>query len=91
MNKKWLRGDNYVNIQGRIMVLVHCPSPDCHLSINQAQFQSFFTFQDMVWTGIQYENNKWLRGDNYVNIQGMILVLVHDTSPHCHLSIYQVS
>jgi len=24
--KTWLRGDNYVNIQGRIMVLVHCLS-----------------------------------------------------------------
>jgi len=36
---KWLRGDNYVNIQGRVTVLVHCPSPDCHLSINQFPFQ----------------------------------------------------
>jgi len=41
---KWLRGDNYVNIQGRIMVHVHCPSPDCHLFINQIQFQSLLYF-----------------------------------------------
>jgi len=35
MKNKWLRGDNSANIQGRIMVLVHCPSYHCHLSINQ--------------------------------------------------------
>ena len=29
--KKWLRGDNTVNIQGMIVVLVHCPSPHWHL------------------------------------------------------------
>ena len=29
----WLRGDNTVNIQGRIMVLWFCPSPHWHLSI----------------------------------------------------------
>ena len=33
--KKWLRGDNYVNILCRSMVIVHCPSPDCNLFINQ--------------------------------------------------------
>jgi len=41
MKNKWLivtGGDNTVNIQGRIMVLVHCPSPDCHLSINKVPF-----------------------------------------------------
>ena len=42
--KKWLRGDNYVNIQGRIMALVHCPFPDCHLSINQVSFQFLLYF-----------------------------------------------
>jgi len=25
--ENWLRGDNTINIQGRSMVLVHCPSP----------------------------------------------------------------
>jgi len=44
----------------------------------------------MARTEIHYENNKWLRGDNYVNIQSRIMDLVHSTSPHCHLSIYQV-
>jgi len=33
--EKWLRGDYTVNIQSRSMVLVHCPSIHCHLSINQ--------------------------------------------------------
>jgi len=36
---KMLRGDES-NIQGRVMVLVHCPSSHCHLSINQVSFQS---------------------------------------------------
>jgi len=43
--KKGLRGDNYVNIQGRIMVLVHCPSSHCHLSINKVLLQSLLYFQ----------------------------------------------
>jgi len=42
----------------------------------------------MAQTGNNYE--KWLRGDNTVNIQGRIMVLVHSTSSHCHLSIYQI-
>ena len=80
MKNKWLRGDNSVNIQGRIMVRVHCPSSYFHLSINQVSFQSR-TLQDMAWTGIQYE--KWLRGDNSINIQGRIIVLGFCPSPHC--------
>jgi len=71
-------GDNSV---GRVMVLVHCISSHCHLSINQVSFQSICTFQDMAQTGIHYENNKWLWGDNYVNIQGRIMVLGHCPSP----------
>jgi len=88
---KWLRGNNYVNIQGRIMVLVHCPSPDCHLSINQVPIQSLLYFQDMARTHIHYEQKKWLRGDNTVNIQGMSMVLMDCPSSHCHLSLNQVS
>jgi len=50
--KKWLMGDNSVNILDRIMVLVHCPSSVCHLSINQTIFfNPFCTFQDMALTG----------------------------------------
>ena len=40
---------------GRIMVLVHCPSSHCHLSIDQVPLQSFCTFQDMAQTGNTYE------------------------------------
>ena len=36
MKIKWLWGDNYVNIQDRIMIIVHCPSSHRHLSINQS-------------------------------------------------------
>jgi len=40
MEKKWLRGDNNVNIQGKIMVLGHCPSSHCHLSLGQASIMN---------------------------------------------------
>ena len=36
---KMVRGDNTVNIQGRIMVLGFCPFPHCHLSIYQVWFK----------------------------------------------------
>jgi len=35
MKKKLIWGDNSVNIQDRIIVLVHCPFSHCHLSTNQ--------------------------------------------------------
>jgi len=41
---QWLWGDNSVNIQGMVMVLVHCTSSHCHLSINQVSFQSLLYF-----------------------------------------------
>ena len=49
-------------------------------------FNPFSTFQDMAWTGIHYEQNKWLRADNSVNIQGRIMALVHCPSSHCQVS-----
>jgi len=42
---KWLWGDNSINIQGRIMAIVHCPSFHCHLSLNQVSSQSLLYFQ----------------------------------------------
>jgi len=45
MKNKWLWGDNTVNIQGMIMVIVHCPSSRCHLSINHVPLQSPLYFQ----------------------------------------------
>jgi len=47
-------GDNYVNIQGRIMVIVHCPSSHCHLSI-KFHFNPFSTVKYMARTDIHYE------------------------------------
>jgi len=35
--------------------------------------------------------NTWLRRDNSINIQGMIIVRGFCPSADCHLSIYQVS
>ena len=52
MKKKWLRRDNTVNIQGRIMVLMHSTSSPCHLSINQVSFQSLSVFLSLPSTGI---------------------------------------
>jgi len=43
MTNTKLWGDNSVNIQGRIMVLVHYPSSHYHLSINQVSFQSLLS------------------------------------------------
>jgi len=81
IGKIWLEGNNSINIQSRIRVLVHCTS-HCLLSINQVSLQS--------QTSIQYE--KWLSGeDNSIKIQVTIMVLVHCPSAHCHLSINQVS
>jgi len=45
MKNKWLWGDNSINIQGRIMVLVHCPFPHCYLSINQVSFKFQSSFK----------------------------------------------
>ena len=59
------------------MVLIHSTSSHCHLSINQVSFQSLCTFQDMTRTGNHYE--KWLWGDNTINIQSRTMVLVHST------------
>jgi len=42
---------------------------------------TMFNFnQDMAQTGIHYEKNKWLWGDNSVNIHGRTMVLIHNTS-----------
>jgi len=53
MGKKWLRGDNTVNIQGRSIVLVHSTSSHCHLSINQVSFLYL-----LARTGIHYDKYK---------------------------------
>ena len=72
MSNTKLRGNNSVNIQGRIMVLVHCPSTHCHLSINHVSFRAF---QDMARTGINYE--KWLWGDNTVNVHNYVCIYAY--------------
>ena len=46
--KKWLRGDNYVNIHDRIIVFVHCPFPHCYLSINQVSISLVLS---KIWHG----------------------------------------
>ena len=54
-------------------------------------FNPFCTFQDMARTGVHYENNKWLMGDNSVNIKGRSMVFAHIPFSHRHLSTNQVS
>ena len=83
--EKRLRGDNSVNIQGRIMVLEHCLSS--YLFRNQVSCQSLLYYLRNVSDRHPLWKTKWLRGDNSVNIQGRIMVLVHCPSSHCHLSI----
>jgi len=91
-DKKWLMGDNSVIqcIQFRVINLMHCTSSHCHLSIIQCSFQSLLYFPRYGPDRHPLWKNKWLRGDNSVNRQVRIMVLVYCTSSHCHLSIYQV-
>ena len=55
---------------------------------SQLNFTFTCTFKDMARTGNTYD--KWLRGDNSTDMQGMIMVIGFCHSPHCHPSIYQV-
>jgi len=69
----------YVNIHGRIMVLVHCASSHCHLSMNQVSIQSLMYFPRYgPDTHPLWQIQSWG-------------VLGHCPSSHCHLSINQVS
>ena len=58
--EKWLRGDNLykINIQGRIMVHVHCPSPHCQLSYNlytNCILNANNSFKVICWTRYRTE------------------------------------
>ena len=54
--KTWLRGDNSLNKQGRIMVLVHCLSSHSYLHLyTKFYFNPFSTFKDMARTDINFE------------------------------------
>ena len=86
--KKMVMGDNSVIIQSRINVLVHCPSSHCNLSIHQVSFQSLLYFPRLARTGNIMKRSQ-LKRDNSINIHGRIMVPVHCTSLHCHLSINQ--
>ena len=91
--KKRLREDNYANIQCRILVLVHCPSSHCHLSIKSSIISIPFILSK-IWpehTSFFLFLKKWLRGDNTVNIQGRIMVLVHSNHFLTLKSIYKPS
>ena len=63
--KKWLRGDNSVNIQGKLWLL--CTALSVIYLYTKFHFNPLYSFQDMAQTGIHYE--KWLRGDNSITIQ----------------------
>ena len=73
----------------RLCVIVHCPSSlNCHLPITKFHFNPLFK----VWPGQSsiMTNNKWLRGDNYVNIRDTIMFVCYCPSSNCHLPINQV-
>ena len=62
------------------MVLVFCTSSYKHICMYQAPYQSFLYFpRYMSRTDIHY-GKKWLRGDNFVNTQGMSVILVQALS-----------
>jgi len=52
------------------MVLVLCPSSHSHLSINQVSLKSLLYFPRYGPDRHPLLKNKWLTGDNSVNIQG---------------------
>ena len=86
-------GDNYVNIQHIGYDYSSCALPFPWLpSIYKPSSISVHFVLPKIWPGqASITKNKWLWGDNSVNIQGMTMVLIHSTSSHCHLSINQVS
>ena len=64
------------------MVLGFFPSPHLPLSIYPVHFNRFLTFQDMARTGNTYE--KWLRGDNSINITGDYMLLPSGSINNIH-------
>jgi len=48
--EKWLREDNSINNQGRVMVLVHCPSSHCHLYITNSHWNANSSFKVICQT-----------------------------------------
>ena len=88
--KKWLRGCNSVNKQGRIMLCVPCPSAHCHLSINQVSFQSLLYFPRYGLDRHQLWKTKWLWGDNPVDIQCWGMGFVNCPSPYYMTFIYYI-
>jgi len=55
----------------------------------KTNFNPFRSFQDMARISNHYE--KMVNGRLLCIIQGRVMVLVHCTSSHCHLFMYQVS
>ena len=89
--KKWLWGDNSENIQARIIDFCALPFHSL-LSIYKPSFISISLVLSKIWPRQEsIIKNKWLWGDNSVNIQGRSMVLVHCPSSYCHLPINQVS
>ena len=87
--KKWLRGNNYVNILGMIMVHVHFLSLT---SFYKPNFISIWFVLSKIRLGqASIMTNTKLRGDNSINIQNRIMVLGNCPSSYYHLSINQVS
>ena len=85
---KWKSEDNSVNIKGRIMVF--CARHFLSLpSIYIPSFISIPFLLNKIWAGQASTMKTWLCGDNSVNVQGSIMVLVHCISSYSNLSINQ--
>ena len=71
-----------------VFCLLHFLSLTC---MYQVKFQSLLYFPRYGPDRHQLWKNKWLWGDNSVNIHGRSMVLVYFPSSPCHQSINQIS
>ena len=83
------KGANFVNTCDRVTVLVHCTSSHCPLSMCEVSFSSPLYFQR--YAPDKQNMQKTGKGANFVNTCDRVRVLVHCTSPHCPLSMCEVS
>ena len=87
--QKLKMGSNSVITCNRVTVLALCTISDGHLSMYQVSFDSLLYFQRYAPDKFNIATIK--KGNNSINIDDSVIVLAFCTSPHCPLSLYQVS
>ena len=81
-------GCNSLITCNRVTVLALCTISDGHLSMYQVSFDSLVYFQR--YAPDKFNIAKIRKGNNSINTH-RVMVLAFCTSPHCPLSLYQVS